>query len=131
LPVGSLTRTPHGEFPQYHTSADNLEFVRAESLGDSLSAYINIIRLLEQNKKYVNQNAKCEPQLGKRGIYRAMGGQLDQPLNELAMLWVLNLSDGAYSLLDIATRSGLPFETIQQATDVLVTHGLLKECDEL
>jgi aminopeptidase-like protein len=60
-----------------------------------------------------------------------MGGQLDQPLNELAMLWVLNLSDGAYSLLDIATRSGLPFETIQQATDVLVTHGLLKECDEL
>ena len=131
LPVGSLTRTPHGEFPQYHTSADNLDFVRPEALADSLDTYLAIICLLEQNKTYLNQNPKCEPQLGKRGIYRAMGGQLDQPRHELAMLWVLNLSDGSYSLLDIAIRSGLPFKTIQQAADVLATHGLLKECGGL
>ncbi|SRR5579884_2438526 len=127
LPVGSLTRTPHGEFPQYHTSADNLDFVTPAQLTESLEVYGAVMQVLEQNRRYLNQNPKCEPQLGKRGIYRQMGGEVHQPINEFAMFWVLNLSDGHFSLLDIAERSGMAFDTILTAAETLLKHGLLKE----
>lgn len=130
LAIGSLTRTPHGEFPEYHTSADNLDLVQPEYLADSLTKYLAVVRVLERNKRYLNKNPKCEPQLGRRDIYRAMGGRADQPIHELAMLWVLNLSDGNHTLLDIAERSGLSFEIVHNAADLLVDHDLLKECEE-
>ncbi len=130
LAVGSLTRTPHAEFPQYHTSADNLDFVRPHCLAESLEIYLAIARVLEQNKYYVNQNPKCEPQLGKRGLYRSMGGQTDQPLNEFAMLWVLNLTDGQHSLMEIAERAGLPFQVIYAAAEALLGRELLKPCTD-
>jgi aminopeptidase-like protein len=127
LAVGSLTRTPHGRFPQYHTSADNLDLVRPEALAGSLTAYLSVLEILETNKRYMNLNPKCEPQLGRRGLYRALGGLAEAGERELAMLWVLNLSDGANSLLDIARRAALPFELIQQAAEALMAHGLLAE----
>ena len=127
LPVGSLTRTPHGRYAQYHTSADNLDLVRPEYLADSFSKYLSVLDVLENNKKYLNQNPKCEPQLGKRGLYRAMGGRIDEVLGEKAMLWVLNLSDGEHTLLDIADRSGLTFDIITEAADALCEKGLLEE----
>ena len=127
LAVGSLTRTPHGQFPEYHTSADNLEFIRPEFLEDSLGTYLAVMRVLEENRTYINQNPHCEPQLGKRGLYRSMGGRTDEPVNELAMLWVLNMSDGGHSLLDIAERSDLSFEIIAAAADALATHDLLRQ----
>jgi len=127
LPVGSLTRSPHGSYPQYHTSADNLEFVSADALTESLRVYLEVIRTLEGNRRYINLNPKCEVRLGKRGLYRTVGGEIDQPLNELATLWVLNLSDGQYSLLDIAERANLPFRGIHEVAEKLLSHGLLKE----
>jgi aminopeptidase-like protein len=126
LPVGCFMRTPHGKFPEYHTSADNLQFVKPEYLADSFSKCMSIIHILEHNDKYLNQNPKCEPQLGRRGLYGAIGGQTDGRLRELAMLWVLNLSDGNHALLDIAEKSGLKFDLIKNAADALVNHNLLK-----
>jgi aminopeptidase-like protein len=126
LPVGCFMRTPHSRFPEYHTSADNLEFVRPEALTDSYTTALAVVSTLEHNRIYVNLNPKCEPQLGRRGLYRTMGGT-NAAVNELAMLWVLNLSDGRHSLLDIAERSGLAFESIRVAADALRTHGLLAE----
>lgn len=128
LPVGSLTRTPHGRFPQYHTSADNLYLVHPEYLADSFATYLSVLDVLENNKKYLNQNPKCEPQLGKRGLYRAVGGSTEEGTHELAMLWVLNLSDGKHTLLDISERSGLPFDVIHDGAKALFEHKLLKEC---
>ncbi len=125
LPVGSLTRTPHGRFPQYHTSADDLDLVRPEALSGSLAAYLSVFQILENNVGYINLNPKCEPQLGKRGLYRAIGGLADAGRLELAMLWVLNLSDGDHTLLDIAERAVLPFELVLTAARALVEHGLL------
>lgn len=125
LPVGSLTRSPHGQYPQYHTSADNLDFVSPEALAGSLQAFLSVVHVLEGNRFYVNLNPKGEVRLGKRGLYRGVGGQTDQPLNELALLWVLNLSDGQFSLLDIAERANLPFHTIHEAAAKLLSHGLL------
>jgi aminopeptidase-like protein len=127
LPVGLLSRTPHGRFPEYHTSADNLDFVQPDALGDSFVKCLTIVNVLENNKRWINQNPKCEPQLGRRGIYRAAGGQAQGPSHELAMLWVLSLSDGHHSMLDIADRAGMEFEHIRIAADTLAEHGLLKE----
>ncbi len=126
LPVGCFMRTPHGRYPEYHTSADNLDFVRPEQLGESFSRIFSVLYVLENNPTYLNQNPKCEPQLGKRGLYQMIGGQQDTRTRELAMLWVLNLSDGNNSLLDIAERSSLQFEVIKYAADALRECGLVK-----
>jgi len=131
LAVGRLSRTPHGTFPEYHTSADNLEFVHADKLGESFAVCLEILSLIENNKTFVNLSPKCEPQLGKRGLYHMIGGDSDAGLNEMAMLWVLNLSDGGHSLLDIAERSGIRFEFIRKAAHALREHHLLREKFEL
>jgi aminopeptidase-like protein len=127
LPVGCLMRTPHGNYPEYHSSADNLELMDSASLASSLLTCLSLVYLLENNKLYLNQNPNCEPQLGRRGLYRGIGGYRDEKLEEMAMLWVLNQSDGKHSLLDIAERSGLQFETVKEAADLLVNHNLLVE----
>jgi len=131
LAVGCLSRTPHGQFPEYHTSADNLELVRPDALGESLARCVAIVALLENNRTYCNLQPRCEPQLGKRGLYRAIGGVQDAQQTEKAMLWVLNLSDGKHSLLDIAERSGLSFDVIHTAAAALVEHELLKDVLEV
>lgn len=128
LPVGCFMRTPHGCYPEYHTSADNLEFVRPECLEESFSTFLSIISVMENNRSYANRNPKCEPQLGKRGLYEMIGGQRGKKERELAMLWVLNLSDGSNTLLDIADRSGLEFSVIKEVADTLVENNLLREC---
>jgi aminopeptidase-like protein len=85
-----------------------------------------IVDVLENNRRYLNQNPCCEPQLGKRNLYRSTGGQsISTEIN--ARLWVLNLSDGDHSLLDIAERSGLPFAAIHGAAELLRENGLLAE----
>lgn len=131
LPVGCLMRTPFGQYPEYHTSGDDLAFLAPDSLSESLAVCLDIVDVLEHDVRYVNQNPKCEPQLGRRGLYRSTGGQLDRASRELALLWVLNLSDGRHGLLDIAERSGLPFEAIKSAADELARHGLLKTAADL
>ena len=128
LPVGCFMRTPHGQYPEYHSSADNMDLIRSESLVRSYAQCLQAFELLEGNRVYVNQNQKCEPQLGKRGLYRAVAGQQENQSRELALLWVLNLSDGRHTLLDIAERADLPFGQIQSAADALGEAGLLKEC---
>lgn len=128
LPMGCLMRSPSGRFPEYHTSADDLQCVKPESLADSYVKCLGIFSILEENRTYLNLNPKGEPQLGKRGLYR-MRSDLKGAgkVKELPVLWVLNLSDGTNSLLDIADRSGLALEDIKRAADSLVACELLKE----
>lgn len=130
LAVGCFSRSPHGEFPEYHTSADNIDFVQPEQLGESFEQCYAVLELLEHNKKFLNLNPMCEPQLGKRGLYGVMGGAKDGGIAELPILWVLNLSDGEHSLLDISERSGLSFTVIKNAANALVQGGLLKPLDQ-
>jgi len=126
LPIGSLMRTPYGQFPQYHTSADNLDFISVNHLSESLEKYIEIISVIENNVTYVNLNPKCEPQLGRRGLYQMIGGgNKESYIDELAFLWVLNFSDGTNSLIDIAVRSKRSFKIIKRAADELEKSGLL------
>lgn len=126
LPVGRLSRTPHGEFPEYHTSADNLQFVHADKLAESYRFVAKICNLIEQAEVYMSLNPYCEPQLGKRGLYKSVGGQNAQQDYQMALLWLLNLSDGNHTLKDIADQAGLPLELIQETAKNLVSADLLK-----
>jgi aminopeptidase-like protein len=127
LSVGSLTRTPNGRYAEYHTSADNLDLVQPAFLADSFAKYQAVINILEYNTRYLNLSPKGEPQLGKRGLYGAFGGRKEAKSIEMAMLWVLNFSDGEHTLLDIAERAGASFPEIQEAAALLLKVGLLKE----
>ncbi|MFF5210346.1 DUF4910 domain-containing protein [Streptosporangium sp. NPDC000396] len=127
LAVGSLTRTPYAGYPEYHTSADNPDFVSPEAMADTLETCWEITQVLERNRRYVNLSPYGEPQLGRRGLYGSLGGRSDTKQAQMAMLWVLNLSDGEHSLLDIAERSDLPFAAVADAAQALRGAGLLKE----
>jgi aminopeptidase-like protein len=117
-------RGRHGQFPEYHTSGDNPDFVSAERLGESLGVLAELVDVVDGNRRYQNLAPEGEPQLGKRGLYRAMGGT-NIPNLQLAMLWVLNLSDGQHDLLAIADRAGLDFASLRAAADLLEQHALL------
>ncbi len=127
LGVGCLTRTPYAAYPEYHTSADDPDFVTPEAMADTLATCREILAVLDRDRRYVNLKPHGEPQLGKRGLYDALGGRSDAKQAQLAMLWVLNYSDGDHSLLDIAARSGLPFDAIAAAADALLAAELVKE----
>jgi aminopeptidase-like protein len=130
LPVGRLTRGVHGEYPEYHTSADDLTFAQPDQLVASVRATLEILSVLEGNARYVNTAPYGEPQLGRRGLYRAVGGAVDKASYEMGVLWVLSLSDGDHDLLEIAQRSNLPFSAIREAADQLINAGLLAEKEQ-
>ena len=123
--VGCLTRTPYGEYPEYHTSGDNPAFVEPDAMADTLQTVWEIFGVLERNRNYVNLKPHGEPQLGNRGLYDSLGGRSDTKQAQLAMLWVLNLSDGDHNLVQIAGRAGLPFDVISVAADALHDADLL------
>jgi aminopeptidase-like protein len=127
MPVGRFGRSAHNEYPEYHTSADDLDLVKPQHLAESFATILRLVEVLEGNAAYVNLSPKGEPQLGRRGLYSAIGGQIDKASVELALLWVLNQSDGSCTLLDIAERAELPFRAVRRAADALLEHGLLEE----
>jgi len=126
LPVGRLTRSVNGGYAQYHTSADDLTLIRPDCLAQSLEVCQHVVEVIEGNRRYLNLKPKGEPRLGARGLYGPLGGQ-GPAEREQALLWILNQSDGAHSLLDIARKSGLAFSVIREAASALETVGLLRE----
>ncbi len=127
LPVGCLMRTPNGEYPEYHSSADNLSLLRPDSLAHSLDVLRRIVSVIEGEAIYRSRNLKGEPQLGRRGLYAPSGGHRTLPYDQMALLWLLNLADGRHSLLDVAERAGVPFAAIRAAADALIGADLLDE----
>jgi aminopeptidase-like protein len=129
LPVGSLSRTPHHRYPEYHTDADDLSYIKPGQLGDSVALILGILDVLERNHRPRNLAAKGEPQLGAHGLYRAIGGRNAPKELELAIFWVLSLGDGSRSILDIADRAGLDFDLLVDAADALASVGLVADGD--
>ncbi|SPL94482.1 unnamed protein product [[Actinomadura] parvosata subsp. kistnae] len=130
LPVGSLTRTPYAGYPEYHTSGDDVGFVSPRAMADTLEALWAAVEVLEHDGRYENLSPYGEPQLGRRGLYGSLGGRSDTKQAQMAMLWVLNLSDGEHSLMDVTGRSGLPFRAVAEAAAALEGAGLLKRVGE-
>lgn len=131
LAVGCLMRSTHGTFPEYHTSADDLSFVRPEHLFESLARLVDVIEVLEGNRVYVNLKPEGEPQLGRRGLYDAIGGDSHAANRQLAMLWMLNMSDGKHTLLEIAEMAKVPFEEMRAIAELLEQHALIARADSL
>ena len=125
LPVGLFQRSMFSEVPQYHTSADNLDFIAPEHLALSYRLIAGTLDVVENDAVYCNTMPKCEPQLGRRGLYGAIGGDKHAASANMAMLSILNLSDGTHSLLDIAERANLPFAVIRRTAQRLQQGGLL------
>lgn len=129
LPVGRLSRTPYGTYPEYHTSGDNLDFIHADSLGDALAVLMRVCTYLETSPRFTNLSPKAEPQLGRRGLYSAIGGHRDRNDRERAMQWVLNYSDGEHCLADIGERSGLGLSLLEEVANVLEENDLLRRLE--
>jgi aminopeptidase-like protein len=125
IAAGRLARGIHGEYPEYHTSADTLDFIDPGCLRQSIELLCAGLDVLDGDSTYVNTAPYGEPRLGPRGLYSAVGGALDRKSYEMSLLWVLSYSDGDHSLLDIAERAGLPFDSIREAADRLLAAGLL------
>lgn len=125
LPMGCFSRSTYGSYPQYHTSADNLDFIKPAFLQRSLQLLLRGIGIVERNATFRNLCPYGEPQLGKRGLYSLIGGHNESQKLQLALLWVLNQSDGTQSLLDISETAGLSFDLVHQAAEALVHHQLL------
>jgi len=126
LPVGLFQRSKFATFPEYHTSADDMTFIKPQHLEESYRIIAGLIEVLEGNLSFQNTSPKGEPNLGKRGLYGSIGGDKTAAQSIMKMLWVLNLSDGGHSLLDIAERADLPFQAVSEAAAVLCKHGLLR-----
>ena len=125
--MGLFARSQFGTFPEYHTSADNLDFIRPEHLASSYGMIAAALDVIESDWRPLSTSPKGEPQLGRRGLYAALGGDKDGPAKSMAFLWILNLADGRHSLLDIAERAKLPFPVIAEAARLLEESGLLVE----
>jgi aminopeptidase-like protein len=125
LPVGLLQRSAWGTFPEYHTSADNLDFIRPEHLASSFHMVKDMIDAMEGNWTPLNISPKGEPQLSKYGLFPTIGGHKKNSERTMAYLWVLNLADGQRSLLDIAERSKLSFREVSAAAADLQEAGLV------
>jgi len=126
LPIGSLMRSMYAHYPQYHTSADDLNFVDPKFLENSFEKYAKIVSLLESDIRYLNLNPKCEPQLVKRQLYNTIGGQKDEWNNKMAIFWILNFSDGVNSLRDVSIISGIAFDELKKTAEILANKNLLK-----
>jgi aminopeptidase-like protein len=125
LPVGRLTRGVHGQYPQYHTSGDGPEFVSAQQIDRAVEAVLEIVRRFDAEPVLINLQPLGEPQLGRRGLYRSVGGAVDSRSIELSYLWVLSLADGNHGLDDVAEQSGLPLDVVKAAIDRLEAAGLV------
>jgi aminopeptidase-like protein len=130
LPVGLIQRSRFGTFPQYHTSADNLDFIAPRHLADSLRAIWRVIEIAETDFTPRNLSPKGEPQLGRRGLYASTGGDKDCAACAMAYLWVLNQADGSRTLLDIADRAGVPYHVILAAAKALAGVGLIADAEK-
>jgi len=126
LPVGSLMRTMYGKYPEYHTSADDKNFISFEAMEKAVLKYLEIVEVLERNEKYINKMPFCEPQLGKRGLYPTLGSQKRPEDFVTAMMWVLNLTDGTNDLISISEKSKIPMSQLIPVIDRLIENGILE-----
>jgi len=147
IPVVSVTKDKYYEYDFYHTSLDNLDFISAQGLVDTLKLYLLAIGNLEADLAYRSLNPHGEPMLGKRGLYPQTGGGIQQKAaggthaerryellagtealgSELdAIRWLMFLGDGATTLLEIAGKTGLPMRQLHATAERLCSHGLLE-----
>ena len=125
LPIASIMRSKYGEYPEYHTSLDDLEtVVTPDGLAGGFSAVIRCIEAFERNV-YPKATVLGEPQMGRRGLYPTLGHGNISNVQRLVMD-ALSLSDGSTSLLEIAERCRQPCWQLYEVFDLLEAEGLVE-----
>ena len=126
LPVAMIARSLYGDYPEYHTSLDNRDFVSFEAIVGSVDACFDICFALDRNIRYRNIVAKGEPQLGRRGLMATLGAQRSIEDEFKAMHWLLNLADGEHDLLSIAERGGADLRLLDRLAEKCKAAGILE-----
>jgi len=125
LPIASIMRTKYGQYPEYHTSLDDLvNVVTPQGLDGGYWVLRRALETFEMNKTY-KINVLCEPQLGKRGLYPTLSTKKTGDQVKLMMDFI-SLCDGASSLVEIADNLKVPVWDLYDLVDTLVSHGLLE-----
>ena len=127
LPVVCFCRSKFGEYPEYHTSADNMELVSPSGFQGSYEVMTQVVRAIEYNANY-RINVLCEPQLGKRGLYPTVSqkGSYDAVK---AMTDFIAYADGRNDLLGISERIGVPVCRLIEIVKKLRGNHLLEVVD--
>ena len=124
LPIASILRTKYGQYPEYHTSLDNLkDVVTPKGLEGGYNAIRRALELLEKNRNY-KVNVLCEPQMGKRGLYQTLSIKKKDEQGRLMMDFI-SYCDGKNSLLDIAELIGVPAWNLYEIVSKLEAHNLI------
>lgn len=124
LPVCDFCRSKYAEYPEYHTSADDMSLISPEGLEGSYKVMQQVIRALEYNN-YYRVTCLCEPQLGKRGLYPTESRKgIYEEVKKLTNL--IAYADGTEDLISISTRIGVPVEELIPNIDKLCEAGLLE-----
>lgn len=128
LPVCAICRSKYGEYPEYHTSKDNLDFISPEGLAGAFEVYKQCITVLENNYKY-KINVLCEPQLGKRGLYPTISqkGSYDAVK---AMTDFIAYADGNNDLIDISNIIDVSVKNLTSIIEKLKMNELIEEVSE-
>lgn len=143
IPVTTISKDKYYEYDYYHTSLDNLDFVKTENLIKTIDLYKNVINVLETNAIYKSLNPNCEVQLGKRGLYPKVGGGQHQAglgdssnedrfsknkVDEVdAICWFLFLADGNESLISMSKKSKVPYSQLLNISKKLLDNKLIEK----
>jgi len=124
LAVGSLMRTKYGEYPEYHTSLDNLDVISPDGLEGGLKMLQDAVKILESNNRW-EMKTKCEPQLGKRGLYpntstKTSGAEIRNQMNVISYL------DGKYDLMQVAEKCEITYLEVLRLIDLLQKVNLVR-----
>jgi aminopeptidase-like protein len=124
LPIASILKTKYGEYPEYHTSLDNLDYVvTPKGLDGGYWALRRALELIEKNNIY-KVNILCEPQMGRRGLYPTLSKKNSGDQTRLIMNF-FSYCDGEHTLIDIAEKINLPAWDLYESIETLISHDLI------
>ena len=117
-------RSRHGEYAEYHTSADDLDFISEAGLNRSVLTYPRVVQTIEMNCRPLRANPSCEPQLGRRGLYPLLGKDaIEEAVKRI--MYLLAYADGENDLVDIANRLKCPIWALRDPLEQRTKAGLL------
>ena len=119
-------RSVYDAYPEYHNSLDNRDLISFPAMAETVRAYADILRQIELNRVYRNLQPYGEVQLGKRGLYPSLGNFQEGMDQVSALLWLLNMSDGAHDLMEIAERSEIDLRLLDYFARLLCKLDLLE-----
>ena len=140
IPIATITKDKYYEYPEYHTSLDNLDFVSGEQLARTLEIYQEVVNILDSNRVLHSLYIHGEPQLGRRGLYPRLGGRIDhgdlvttnqEMINKQidVMNWLLFLADGKNDLIGVSEHANCTFEESIATAEKLAKAGILQLSD--